>query len=101
MVLLSMFLLYINNVCNYLFIRFYIYIKTRQSLGSTMRKVQFLTLFHFIFGVLYAIGLMIVSEITEFVVLFFVFPLSATMTIFYVWTLAALTNSINKLEQSK
>ncbi|KAG4106428.1 lung seven transmembrane receptor-domain-containing protein [Neocallimastix lanati (nom. inval.)] len=71
----------------------------KQSLGSTMRKVQFLTLFHFIFGVLYAIGLMIVSEITEFVVLFFVFPLSATMTIFYVWTLAALTNSINKLEQ--
>lgn len=70
-------------------------------MGSTMRKVQFLTLFHFIFGVLYAIGLMIVSEITEFVVLFFVFPLSATMTIFYVWTLAALTNSINKLEQSK
>lgn len=66
-----------------------------------MRKVQILTLFHFIFGVLYAVGLMIVSEITELVVLFFVFPLSATMTIFYVWTLAALTNSIRKLEQSK
>jgi len=71
----------------------------KQSLGSTMRKVQILTLFHFIFGVLYAVGLMIVSEITELVVLFFVFPLSATMTIFYVWTLAALTNSIRKLEQ--
>jgi len=65
-----------------------------------MRKVQLLTLVHFIFGVLYAVGLMIVSEITEIVVLFFVFPLSATMTIFYVWTLAALTNSIRKLEQS-
>jgi len=71
----------------------------KQSLGSTMRKVQVLTLLHFIFGILYAIGLMIVSEITEFVVLFFVFPLSATMTIFYVWTLAALTNSIKKLEE--
>jgi len=71
----------------------------KQTLGSTMRKVQLLTLVHFIFGVLYAVGLMVVSEITEFVVLFFVFPLSATMTIFYVWTLAALTNSIKKLEQ--
>ncbi|ORX55422.1 hypothetical protein BCR36DRAFT_281556 [Piromyces finnis] len=71
----------------------------KQSLGSTMKKVQLLTLVHFIFGVLYAIGLMVVSEITEFVVLFFVFPLSAAMTIFYVWTLAALTNSIRKLEQ--
>jgi len=66
-----------------------------------MRKVQLLALFHFIFGVLYAVGLMIVTEITEIIVLFFVFPLSATMTIFYVWTLAALTNSIRKLEQSK
>jgi len=71
----------------------------KQSLGKTMTKVQYLTLFHFIFGILYAIGLMIVTEITEFVVLIFVFPLSATMTIFYVWTLAALTNSIKKLEQ--
>ncbi|OUM69600.1 hypothetical protein PIROE2DRAFT_2468, partial [Piromyces sp. E2] len=71
----------------------------KQSLGSTMRKVQLLTLVHFTCGVLYAVGLMIVTEITEFVVLFFVFPLSATMTIFYVWTLAALTNSIRKLEQ--
>lgn len=71
----------------------------KQSLGKTMTKVQYLTLFHFIFGVLYAIGLMIVTEITQFVVLIFVFPLSATMTIFYVWTLAALTNSIKKLEQ--
>jgi len=75
--------------------------KNRQSLsGGTMKVVQLLALFHFIFGIIYSIGLMIVSKVSGLVVLFFVLPISITITIFYIWILAALNNSIKNLKTS-
>ncbi|KAG4093966.1 hypothetical protein H8356DRAFT_1428385 [Neocallimastix lanati (nom. inval.)] len=73
----------------------------KQSLsGGTMKVVQLLALFHFIFGIIYSIGLMIVSKVSGLVVLFFVLPISITITIFYIWILAALNNSIKNLKTS-
>ncbi|KAJ3080639.1 hypothetical protein HK102_002912, partial [Quaeritorhiza haematococci] len=55
----------------------------KPTLGNTMKKCLYLTYTHFVFGVLYAAGSMVVTELNGIVVLMFVFPLSATLNFLY------------------
>ncbi|KAJ3193708.1 hypothetical protein HK101_004337 [Irineochytrium annulatum] len=60
------------------------------TLGSAMQKCLVLAYTHFVFGVVYAAGSMIVSDVTPFLALVFAFPLSAAMTAFYFFILQTL-----------
>ncbi|KAJ3041773.1 hypothetical protein HDV00_008663 [Rhizophlyctis rosea] len=70
----------------------------RPTLGPTMQKCLYLTYAHFVFGVSYAAGSMMNSEMNGQVVLIFALPLSIAMTTFYFWILSALTATIAHLE---
>ncbi|RIB14974.1 lung seven transmembrane receptor-domain-containing protein [Gigaspora rosea] len=71
----------------------------KPSLGSTMIKCRILTLAHFVFGVVYAAGTMLIDPETASPLVFLViFPLALTMTTFYVWTLQSITNTLQTLE---
>ncbi|KAG1242124.1 hypothetical protein G6F68_016347 [Rhizopus microsporus] len=57
---------------------------------------------HFGCGVIYTLGTMLLSpETAGFLILLVIFPLSITMTIFYVWTLNSITATIRDLELRK
>ncbi|CAG8724819.1 4007_t:CDS:10, partial [Dentiscutata erythropus] len=71
----------------------------KPSLGSTMIKCRILTLAHFVFGVIYAAGTLLIDPETASPLVFLViFPLALTMTTFYVWTLQSITNTLQTLE---
>jgi hypothetical protein len=60
----------------------------RPTLGSTMKKCVILMVVHFVCGVLYSTGAIVVNEVTSAILaLVFAFPLSAAMTAFYYFTL--------------
>jgi hypothetical protein len=74
----------------------------RPSLGSMMKKCIILACTHFFFGVIYTLGTMLLSpETAGLLILLVIFPLSITMTVFYVWTLNSITNTIRDLELRK
>ncbi|KAL9547696.1 hypothetical protein MBANPS3_006041 [Mucor bainieri] len=76
--------------------------RTRPSLGSMMKKCIVLACTHFFFGVIYTLGTMLLSpETAGLLILLVIFPLSITMTIFYVWTLNSITGTIRDLELRK
>lgn len=67
-----------------------------------MKKCIILACTHFFFGVIYTLGTMLLSpETAGLLILLVIFPLSITMTIFYVWTLNSITNTIRDLELRK
>lgn len=67
-----------------------------------MKKCIILACTHFFFGVVYTLGTMLLSpETAGLLILLVIFPLSITMTIFYVWTLNSITNTIRDLELRK
>ncbi|KAJ3107465.1 hypothetical protein HDU97_004061 [Phlyctochytrium planicorne] len=70
----------------------------KPTLGPTMSKCLFLTYVHFVFGVLYASGAMLVTEVTPILALIFALPLSMAMTTFYIFILQGLTDTVNTLE---
>ncbi|KAG9305155.1 hypothetical protein G9A89_010663 [Geosiphon pyriformis] len=71
----------------------------KPTLGSTMTKCRLLAAAHFIFGVIYAAGTMLVNpDTTGPLVFFIIFPLALTMTAFHIWTLQSLTQTIQTLE---
>jgi hypothetical protein len=76
--------------------------KYRPSLGSMMKKCVILACTHFFFGVIYTLGTMLLSpETAGLLILLVIFPLSITMTVFYVWTLNSITGTIHDLELRK
>ncbi|KAI8883935.1 hypothetical protein K501DRAFT_183491, partial [Backusella circina FSU 941] len=78
------------------------YSVVKPSLGSAMKKCVILACTHFFFGVIYTLGTMLLSpETAGLLILLVIFPLSITMTIFYVWTLNSITNTIHDLELRK
>ncbi|KAI9261320.1 lung seven transmembrane receptor-domain-containing protein [Helicostylum pulchrum] len=78
------------------------YSVVKPSLGSMMKKCIILACTHFFFGVIYTLGTMLLSpETAGLLILLVIFPLSITMTIFYVWTLNSITNTIRDLELRK
>ncbi|CAO3614724.1 unnamed protein product [Mucor hiemalis] len=78
------------------------YSVVKPSLGSMMKKCIILACTHFFFGVIYTLGTMLLSpETAGLLILLVIFPLSITMTIFYVWTLNSITGTIHDLELRK
>ncbi|KAI9512542.1 lung seven transmembrane receptor-domain-containing protein [Russula earlei] len=75
----------------------------RDNLGSTMRKAQFLSIAHFIFGVLYAVGIVELEfeSTSALVLLLFVVPLAFTLSAFLMWILWSLNATIAQLGARK
>ncbi|KAI8920272.1 lung seven transmembrane receptor-domain-containing protein [Powellomyces hirtus] len=73
----------------------------RPTLGSTMKKCLYLTYVHFVCGVVYAASSLLVTDISIWVLLFCVMPLSTSMTVFYFWILNAITQSMNHLQNRR
>lgn len=64
-----------------------------------MKKCVILALVHFAFGVVYSLGVTLLSpETAGFLVLLVVFPLAMTMSAFYVWTFSSLALTMSYLE---
>ncbi|GBE77694.1 hypothetical protein SCP_0105760 [Sparassis crispa] len=75
----------------------------RESLGKTMFKCQALAVAHFLFGVVYAIGIveLELESTSAFVLLIFVIPLAFTLSGFLLWILYALNATIAQLAARK
>lgn len=64
-----------------------------------MNKCRALAAAHFIFGVIYAAGTMLIDpDISGPLVFLVIFPLALTMTAFYIWTLQSITTTLQTLE---
>lgn len=75
----------------------------KPSLGKVMTRCQVLGVMHFLFGVLYSVGLVTVDVTSSaaFWLLLVICPLSVTMTVFLTWTLAGLNSTIAFLTSKK
>ncbi|KAI9155855.1 hypothetical protein H9P43_008965 [Blastocladiella emersonii ATCC 22665] len=70
----------------------------KPSLGDDMRRCQTLALVHLVFGALYTGFTLKQSEHKGLGILLVVLPLAITLTVFYVWTLTALTATTQHLQ---
>lgn len=75
----------------------------RESLGAVMTRCKILAGGHFVFGVLYAIGIveLELESTSALVLLLFVIPLSFTLSGFLLWTMYALNGTIAELASRK
>jgi len=75
----------------------------RESLGRTMIKCQLLAGAHFVFGVLYAVGIveLELESTSALVLLLFVIPLAFTLSGFLLWILYSLNATITQLRARK
>ncbi|KAI0778347.1 lung seven transmembrane receptor-domain-containing protein [Trametes elegans] len=75
----------------------------KESLGRTMLKCQLLAGAHFIFGVLYAVGIveLELESASAFVLLLFVIPLAFTLSGFLLWIIYSLNATIAQLAARK
>ncbi|WFD33572.1 hypothetical protein MCUN1_000385 [Malassezia cuniculi] len=74
----------------------------RPTIGSLMKRVVVLAVFHFIFGVLYSVGIVFyIIGIGSMWTFFLILPLSITLSTFLVWTLVSLGNTISYLEKKR
>ncbi|KAH7909796.1 protein PTM1 [Hygrophoropsis aurantiaca] len=71
----------------------------RESLGRTMLKCQILAGAHFIFGVLYAVGIveLELESTSALILLMFVIPLAFTLSGFLMWILYSLNATMTQL----
>lgn len=71
----------------------------RPTIGPIIR-VYALTGLHFVFSVMYSIGIIFVLlDTTNAWVGLFIFPMAFTLTIFYMWILSSLKNTIQDLQE--
>jgi len=75
----------------------------RESLGRTMLRCQLLAGAHFLFGVLYAVGIveLELESTSAFVLLIFIIPLAFTLSGFLLWILYSLNATIAQLRARK
>ncbi|KAI0639574.1 lung seven transmembrane receptor-domain-containing protein [Trametes polyzona] len=75
----------------------------KESLGRTMLKCQLLAAAHFVFGVLYAVGIveLELESASAFVLLLFVIPLAFTLSGFLLWIIYSLNATIAQLAARK
>ncbi|CAD6973500.1 unnamed protein product [Tilletia controversa] len=74
----------------------------RPSIGPIMTRVRMLTGLHFVFGVLYSVGVVLITlESGGGFIFMFIFPLSLTLTGFMMWTLRSLNSTIDHLTARK
>jgi hypothetical protein len=71
----------------------------RESLGKTMLKCQLLAGAHFIFGVLYAVGIveLELESTSALILLLFIIPLAFTLSGFLMWILYSLQGTMTQL----
>ncbi|KAJ3334317.1 hypothetical protein HDU76_000009 [Blyttiomyces sp. JEL0837] len=70
----------------------------RPTLGNLMQKCLILTGVHFVCGVMYGAGTLLMKEFNALEALIFVLPLSLSMTAFYAAILMSLTETMQTLE---
>ncbi|KAG6334954.1 hypothetical protein ID866_4133 [Astraeus odoratus] len=75
----------------------------RENLGKTMTRCQALAAAHFVFGVLYAVGIveLELESTSALVLLLFVIPLAFTLSGFLMWILHSLTATMTQLAARK
>ncbi|KAG0707496.1 lung seven transmembrane receptor-domain-containing protein [Suillus ampliporus] len=75
----------------------------RESLGRTMLKCQVLAGLHFIFGVLYAVGIveLELESTSALILLMFVIPLAFTLSGFLMWIMYSLNSTMTQLSVRK
>lgn len=73
----------------------------KHTLGDRMKVVLMLTLAHFLCNVLYATNSMLASDVNANMVFLTALPLSITMSVFYTWTISALSDTISHLEKRR
>ncbi|KAF9480061.1 hypothetical protein BDN70DRAFT_878100 [Pholiota conissans] len=75
----------------------------RESLGRVMLKCQALAVAHFIFGILYAIGIveLELESTSALILLIFIIPLAFTLSGFLLWIMYALNATIAHLRARK
>ncbi|KAJ3966513.1 lung seven transmembrane receptor-domain-containing protein [Lentinula raphanica] len=75
----------------------------KESLGNMMLKCQALAVAHFIFGILYAVGIveLELESTSALVLLLFVIPLAFTLSGFLLWILYSLNATIAQLRARK
>ncbi|KAF8203093.1 protein PTM1, partial [Pholiota molesta] len=75
----------------------------RESLGRTMLKCQALAVAHFIFGILYAIGIveLQLESTSALILLIFIIPLAFTLSGFLLWIMYSLNATIAHLRARK
>ncbi|KAF8973663.1 lung seven transmembrane receptor-domain-containing protein [Flammula alnicola] len=75
----------------------------RESLGRTMLKCQALAVAHFIFGILYAIGIveLELESTSALILLIFIIPLAFTLSTFLLWIMYSLNATIAHLRARK
>ncbi|PPQ63791.1 hypothetical protein CVT24_004333 [Panaeolus cyanescens] len=75
----------------------------KESLGRTMLKCQALAGAHFIFGILYGIGIveLELESTSAIVLLLFIFPLAFTLSGFLIWIMHALKVTVEQLRARK
>jgi hypothetical protein len=75
----------------------------RESLGRTMLKCQLLAGAHFVFGVLYAVGIveLELESTSALILLLFVIPLAFTLSGFLLWIMYSLNATISQLRSRK
>jgi len=75
----------------------------RESIGTKMFKCQALTGAHFVFGVLYAVGIveLELESTSALMLLLFVIPLAFTLSGFLLWIMFALNTTMAHLKQRK
>jgi hypothetical protein len=69
----------------------------KPTLGSTMKLCISLSFVYFVCNTLYTAGILVADRNNPVMVLLFVVPLALTMTVFYVWTLSALSATMQHL----
>ncbi|KAI8901290.1 lung seven transmembrane receptor-domain-containing protein [Globomyces pollinis-pini] len=70
----------------------------KPTLGTTMNRCLALAGSHFFFNVLYAIGTLMSDDVNSNPVFLLTLPLSFTMTIFYMWIMGGLNDTMQHLE---
>jgi len=75
----------------------------RESIGTKMFKAQALTIAHFVFGVLYAVGIveLELESTSALVLLLFVIPLAFTLSGFLLWIMYSLNTTMAQLKARK
>ncbi|KAF5388543.1 hypothetical protein D9757_004631 [Collybiopsis confluens] len=75
----------------------------KESLGRTMFKCQALAVAHFVFGILYAVGIveLELESTSALILLLFVIPLAFTLSGFLLWIMYSLNATIAQLRARK
>ncbi|OJT15937.1 hypothetical protein TRAPUB_13361 [Trametes pubescens] len=75
----------------------------KESLGRTMLKCQLLAGAHFVFGVLYAVGIveLELESASAFILLLFVIPLAFTLSGFLLWIIYSLNAMFDEIAQDE